>query len=130
MLLTDDGKLAHELMSPKKHVEKTYYAEVAGKMGECEIRAFADGLEIGGGETAKPGILEVLDASEEGSRVQITITEGKFHQIKRMVKAVGSEVLYLKRLTIGPLRLDDTLPSGSYRKLTEEEIRRLKEKKC
>ena len=73
---------------------------------------------------------EVLDASEEGSRVQITITEGKFHQIKRMVKAVGSEVLYLKRLTIGPLRLDDTLPSGSYRKLTEEEIRRLKEKKC
>ena len=130
VLLTDDGELAHELMSPKKHVEKTYYAEVAGKMGEREIRAFADGLEIGGGETAKPGILEVLDASEEGSRVQITITEGKFHQIKRMVKAVGSEVLYLKRLTIGPLRLDDTLPSGSYRKLTEEEIRRLKEKKC
>ena len=130
ILLTDDGELAHNLMSPRKHVAKTYYAEVSGNMGEAEIAAFAGNLDIGGGETARPAILEVLDASEEVSRVRITITEGKFHQIKRMVKAVGSEVLFLKRLTIGPLTLQDDLSAGSYRKLTKEEIQQLKEPRC
>lgn len=130
ILLTDDGDLAHNLMSPRKHVKKTYYAEVSGAMGEAEIAAFAGNLDIGGGESAKPAVLEVLDVSKGISKVRITITEGKFHQIKRMVKAVGSEVLFLKRLSIGSLTLPENLPVGSYRKLTEEELQRLKEPRC
>lgn len=127
LLLTDDGMLAHELLSPKKHVDKVYFAKVAGRFTEEEIKRFREGLDIGNGEKAKEAFLEILKAEEDQSEVLITITEGKFHQIKRMVKAVGSEVLYLKRLSMGSLRLDEGLEIGTYRRLSEEELHELKE---
>ena len=95
LLLTDDGMLAHELLSPKKHVDKVYFAKVAGRFTQEEMKKFREGLDIGNGERAKEASLEILKAEEDQSEVLITITEGKFHQVKRMVKAVGSEVLYL-----------------------------------
>ena len=127
LLLTDDGMLAHELLSPKKHVDKVYFAKVAGRFTEEEIKRFREGLDIGNGEKAKEAFLEILKAGEDQSEVLITITEGKFHQVKRMAKAVGSEVLYLKRLSMGPLNLDEELEIGTYRRLSEEELHKLKE---
>lgn len=127
LLLTDDGMLAHELLSPKKHVDKVYFAKVAGRFTQEEMKRFREGLDIGNGERAKEASLEILKAEEDQSEVLITITEGKFHQVKRMVKAVGSEVLYLKRLSMGPLKLDEELEIGTYRRLSEAELRELKE---
>lgn len=127
LLLTDDGMLAHELLSPKKHVDKVYFAKVAGRFTEEEIKRFREGLDIGNGEKEKEAFLEILKAGEDQSEVLITITEGKFHQVKRMAKAVGSEVLYLKRLSMGPLKLDEELEIGTYRRLSEEELHKLKE---
>ena len=127
LLLTDVGMLAHELLSPKKHVDKVYFAKVAGRFTQEEMKKFREGLDIGNGERAKEASLEILKAEEDQSEVLITITEGKFHQVKRMVKAVGSEVLYLKRLSMGPLKLDEELEIGTYRRLSEAELRELKE---
>ena len=127
LLLTDDGMLAHELLSPRKHVDKVYFAKVSGQFGENEIDRFKEGLDIGNGERSKQARLQILKADAQRSEVLITITEGKFHQVKRMVKAVGSEVLYLKRLSMGPLKLDEELKLGEYRRLTQAELQELKE---
>lgn len=127
LLLTDDGMLAHELLSPKKHVEKVYFAKVSGRFTDKEVKKFQKGLDIGNGEKAKEADLRILKAEESQSEVLITITEGKFHQVKRMVKAVGSEVLYLKRLSMGTLKLDEKLRIGAYRRLSETELKELKE---
>ena len=127
LLLNDDGMLAHELLSPKKHVDKVYFAKVSGQFTEEEVKRFQEGLDIGNGEKAKEAGLKILKAGQEQSEVLITITEGKFHQVKRMVKAVGSEVLYLKRLSMGPLKLDEDLKLGTYRRLSEAELQELKE---
>lgn len=129
LLLTDDGMLAHELLSPKKHVDKVYFAKVSGQFGEKEIAEFKEGLDIGNGERSKEAKLQILKSDTQESEVLITITEGKFHQVKRMVKAVGSEVLYLKRLSMGPLKLDEELKVGTYRRLTDTELQELKEHK-
>lgn len=127
LLLTDDGMLAHELLSPRKHVDKVYFAKVSGQFGENEIVRFEEGLDIGNGERSKQARLQILKADAQRSEVLITITEGKFHQVKRMVKAVGSEVLYLKRLSMGSLKLDEELRLGEYRRLTQAELQELKE---
>lgn len=127
LLMTDDGELAHELLSPRKHVAKVYYARVSGRIREDAAEAFRRGVPIGNGETAREAKLEILRADEEESEVFITITEGKYHQVKRMVHAIGSRVLYLKRMSVGTLKLDKNLPAGSCRPLTKEEIRKLKE---
>lgn len=131
LLLTNDGQLSHNLLSPKKHVPKTYEAIVAGEMGAKEIAAFEQGVTLDDGYTTKPALLEItsVESGEEGitSHVLVTIHEGKFHQIKRMFEAVDSEVLYLKRISMGSLQLDPELPMGSYRELTEEELSLLTE---
>lgn len=119
--------LAHELLSPKKHVDKVYFAKVSGSFTDEEVKKFQEGLDIGNGERSKEADLEILTAGEDQSEVLITITEGKFHQVKRMVKAVGSEVLYLKRLSMGSLKLDEKLELGMYRRLSETELQELKE---
>jgi 16S rRNA pseudouridine516 synthase len=135
LLITNDGELAHRLLHPKKHVDKTYYAEVTGSITREMIEQFAAGLDIGDDTLTLPAVLrEVPFLSGEGrenpheagdseklSAVEITIREGRFHQIKRMFEAVGSKVCYLKRLTMGPLSLDPALKLGEYRPLTEEE---------
>lgn len=126
LLITNDGKLANNLLAPGKHVEKTYYAEIDGKVTEREIRMFFSGLDIGDEKKTAPAELKIL-TSDERSKVEICITEGRYHQIKRMFEAVGMQVLYLKRLSMGSLSLDPELKPGNYRKLTGLEITLLKE---
>ena len=126
LLITNDGQLAHRLLSPKRHVDKKYYAVVSGTVTEDDVRAFAEGLTLPDGLECLPAELRVLSAREAAAEVEITIQEGKFHQIKRMFLAIGKEVLYLKRLTMGPLALDESLAPGEYRRLTEEELENLK----
>lgn len=130
LLITNDGVLAHRLLSPNRHVAKVYYAQVLGRIGRNIIRLFADGLKMDEQWTAKPAKLEVLDTLRETydtvTIVRVTIYEGKYHQVRRMFEAVGSEVIYLKRLMMGPLELDEALNPGDYRRLTEEELSGLK----
>lgn len=118
LLLTNDGELAHRLLSPKYHVEKRYFARVDGELSAADAEAFARGMTLGDGLECLPAGLEVLP-----DRVCIvTLREGKFHQVKRMLAARGAPVLYLKRLSMGPLTLDDSLVAGAYRLLRAEEI--------
>ena len=126
LLITNDGALAHRLLSPRKHVDKCYYAEVAGEVTEEDVRLFAEGVDIGAEqeERTRPARLEILESGQV-SKVRLTIQEGKFHQVKRMFRAVGKEVLYLKRESMGALVLDEGLRPGQYRHLTEKEIEKL-----
>ena len=118
LLLTNDGELAHRLLSPKYHVDKRYFARVDGELSATDAEAFACGMTLGDGLECLPAGLEVLP-----DRVCIvTLREGKFHQVKRMLAARGAPVLYLKRLSMGPLTLDDSLAAGAYRLLRAEEI--------
>lgn len=126
LLITDDGALAHDLLSPKKHVEKTYYAQVEGEMTPIDKADFEKGLDIGEKNRTLPAKLEILSAGDGRSEILLTICEGKFHQVKRMVKAVGKEVTYLKRISMGSLTLPEDLKKGECRPLTENEIKGLK----
>lgn len=126
LLITNDGELCHRLLSPKKHVDKVYYARIEGRVTEQDVQQFAEGLDIGEKAITKPGKLIVLK-SDEISEIELTICEGKYHQVKRMFEAVDKKVIYLKRIQMGSLTLDDRLALGQYRKLTDEEIRSLKE---
>ena len=125
LLITNDGALAHDLLSPAKHVEKTYYAVIDGVVTEKDVNSFENGVDIGEEKLTKPGKLRILK-SEPESEIELTITEGRFHQVKRMFEAVGKKVLYLKRISMGPLQLTNDLKLGEYRPLTEEEITALK----
>ena len=129
LLITNDGDLAHRLLAPKKHVDKVYYADIRGVVTDEHVRQFASGLTLSDGTAVMPGELVVLDvdSTAKTSRIRLTIHEGKFHQVKRMFEAVGTEVTYLKRLSMGPLSLDENLLPGEYRRLTDEEINMLKE---
>ena len=122
LLITNDGELSHNLLSPKKHVNKTYYVELNGELIDSDIDLFAKGLDIGEKNITKPAKLEILSGR---NRAYITITEGKYHQVKRMFQAIGLTVTFLKRISMGSLILDKNLKSGGYRKLTEEEISNL-----
>ena len=123
LLLTDDGPLAHELLSPKKHVEKVYEAELDGETTEADVAAFAAGIALED-FTTKPAVLEPLS----GNQARVTLTEGKFHQVKRMFEARGRQVLKLHRLSMGKLTLDPELAPGDWRELTEEELQSLRER--
>jgi 16S rRNA pseudouridine516 synthase len=125
LLLTNDGELAHQLLSPKKHVDKVYYARVKGRVTSEDQKAFLTGVAIETDYTTLPAKLTIL-SSGDISEIELTIQEGKFHQVKRMFEAVGKEVIFLKRLSMGGLTLDPTLSPGQYRSLREEEIIYLK----
>ena len=125
MLLTNDGDLAHRLISPKKNVEKKYYVEVNGELKNEHLEVVKKGVILEDGYRCKPARLEILDSSESSSKANIYITEGKFHQVKRMMKSLGVTVTYLKRLSIGNLSLDKNLRLGEYRYLTDEELNKL-----
>lgn len=163
LLLTNDGKLAHELLSPRKHVPKTYRALVRGEVDETDAEAFGRGVELDDGYVTLPAQLRLLAAAKAGepiahpgmaeaaertarvpalrgaelaaalregwtlSWIELTIHEGKFHQVKRMFQAVGKEVLYLRRVAMGPLVLDPALKPGDWRELTDEELTALRE---
>ena len=131
LLLTNDGKLAHYLLSPKRHVDKVYYAKVQGKVAEEQVEAFREGVDIGDEKKTLPAVLEVLKCVPAGdafeSEVRVTLREGRYHQIKRMFAALACEVVYLKRLSMGSLKLDESLAPGDCRLLTEKETEALKE---
>ncbi len=122
LLITNDGNMAHQLLSPKKHVDKVYYAQIDGNVSESDIVKFANGVDIGEECKTLPAKLRLLKAGKI-SEIELTIQEGKFHQVKRMFQAVQKEVLYLKRIQMGNLVLDEALCTGDYRKLTEKEMR-------
>lgn len=140
LLITNDGALAHELLSPAKHVAKTYYAKVRGRVTTEDVTLFEKGVDIGEDKLTKPGKLVVLNNNERAgdetiaagrdadavvSEILLTITEGKFHQVKRMFQAVGKKVIYLKRISMGTLTLPEDLKAGEYRALTAEELEML-----
>lgn len=125
LLITNDGALAHRLLSPKKHVDKCYYAKISGGVTEEDVRLFKERINIGTQEEPEwtmPAELKILEKGTV-SRIRLTIREGKFHQVKRMFLAVGKEVVYLKRERMGALVLDEELAPGEYRKLTDSELK-------
>ena len=126
MLLTNDGELAHKLISPKKDVIKKYYVEVDGELKAEHVTIIRDGVVLEDGYKTKSATLEILAANTKKSSAYISITEGKFHQVKRMMKSLGVNVTYLKRLSIGSLVLDESLKLGEYRYLTDTELKKLK----
>jgi 16S rRNA pseudouridine516 synthase len=126
LLITNDGQLAHKLLSPKKHVPKTYFAVIDQEVTDEDVKAFAQGITLDDGYETKPGELKILKSGIR-SDIELTITEGKFHQVKRMFEAVGKKVVYLKRISMGPLPLDESLELGEYRELTDEEVELLKD---
>lgn len=144
LLITDDGMLAHELLAPGKHVDKTYFVRVEGRLTVDNIEKLEKGVDIGEDKLTMPAKAEIVGGSWEGAgepkpgRVRrenlpevytellLTIHEGKFHQVKRMMAAVGTPVIYLKRISMGPLALPDNLKKGECRPLTEEEVKSLK----
>ncbi|TYU96499.1 rRNA pseudouridine synthase [Listeria monocytogenes] len=124
LIITNDGTLAHNLLSPKKHIDKTYYAKIDGDVTAADVEAFAAGIELDDGYTCKPASLEIITPNE----IKVTIQEGKFHQVKRMFAARGKSVSYLKRISMGNLQLDESLALGEYRPLTEAELAILQNK--
>lgn len=124
LMLTNDGVLAHRLLSPRWHVDKTYFVQVDGVLDEGDVQAFVKGLELRDGLQCMPAKLEILNPPSEGL---VTIQEGKYHQIKRMMATRYKPVNYLKRLSMGPLQLDKTLEKGEFRPLTTAELSALKE---
>lgn len=123
LLITNDGALSHQLLSPRRHVDKTYFVRVDGTLTKEMVLSFAEGLSIGDEKPTLPARLKLLEKENEAL---VTIHEGRFHQIKRMFHTLGCEVIYLKRLSMGSLTLDETLPEGSYRSLTNHEVQALR----
>ncbi|AYE34672.1 pseudouridine synthase [Clostridium septicum] len=126
LLLTNDGELNHRLISPKWKVDKVYFAKIDKKVTEEDIHKFNKGITLDDGYVCKEAKLEILNSSEDGSEILVTIQEGKYHQVKRMFEAVGKSVVYLKRIEFGTLPLDEDLEEGEYRELTHEELSVLK----
>lgn len=121
LIITNDGELAHQLLSPKKHVDKVYYAKIDGRVTEADSTAFLQGVMIGDDYTTLPAKLVIIKSGDI-SEIELTIQEGKFHQVKRMFEAVGKQVIYLKRLSMGGLALDKALLPGQYRSLNKDEV--------
>ena len=122
LLITNDGELGHRLLSPRHHIPKTYYVELQHSVSEEHIHLLENGIDIGEKKLTLPAKIQTITKNT----LYITITEGKFHQIKRMFEAVHNKVMYLKRISMGDLCLDETLPKGQYRRLTQDEISYLK----
>lgn len=125
LLITNDGKLAHDLLSPKKHVPKKYFARIDGTVTDSHVQLFSEGVTIDDGYKTKPAELKIMSAGDS-SEVELVITEGKFHQVKRMFQAVNMKVTFLQRTEFGPLTLDEALEPGEMRELTEQELSLLK----
>lgn len=126
LLITNDGRLAHLLLSPRRHVDKTYFARIRGCVLPEHVERFKEGLDIGDEKLTLPADL-VIEKSGEESEITVTIREGRYHQVKRMFEAIDCEVIYLKRLSMGSLKLDPSLQPGEYRMLTEAELKMLED---
>lgn len=132
LLFTNDGPLTHHLLSPTHHIPKTYYAVLDKEVPDEAVESFQNGVDIGDDKPTLPAELVILpvsvnDAGDRKYSAELTIHEGRFHQVKRMFEAVGKKVVYLKRMSMGSLKLDETLTPGEYRRLTEAEIKELRQ---
>lgn len=127
VLLTNDGELAHDILAPKKHVPKKYFARISGIVTEEDVKVFNEGVVLEDGYKSLPAKLDIVSTGET-SEIEITIVEGKFHQIKRMFEAVSKKVVFLKRLQMGGLRLDESLKPGELRELRDGELELLKQR--
>jgi len=125
IIITNDGELCHNLLSPKKHIPKTYYADIEGEVTNYDVNLFKEGVVLDDGYKTLPATLKIIKSSNISS-IELTIFEGKFHQVKRMFEAVNKKVIFLKRIAIGNLKLDKNLDVGKYRYLTENELNSLK----
>lgn len=125
LIITNDGQLTHKLTSPKHHVWKTYYAKIQGNLSEADVQSFQNGVTIDDGYKCLPGRLKIVESGNISSAI-IEIREGKYRQIRRMFVALGKEVIYLKRTRMGDLELDENLPLGEYRYLSDSEVEQLK----
>lgn len=128
LLITNDGELAHALLSPRHHVTKVYEADLTGILPDNCMKQFEQGIILKDGTKTLPAKLEILTIKPNGAKIRLSICEGKFHQVKRMFEAVDCKVTYLKRIRMGPLELDSSLTPGEYRTLSKDELRRLKGK--
>ncbi len=128
LLITNDGELSHNLLSPKKHIPKTYYVECNGNISTEKLQLLEKGVDIGDEKITMPAKVRLLTNETNSYKLELTITEGRFHQVKRMIKAIDGEVTYLKRISMGALLLDEHLEKGSYRELTKEEIEAFQQK--
>ncbi|OBR90047.1 MULTISPECIES: pseudouridine synthase [Clostridium] len=126
LLITNDGELNHRMISPKNHVDKVYYAEIDKYLDERDVNRFKKGIQLKDGYKCLPGKLHIMESNEDGAKVEVTIQEGKFHQVKRMFNALGKNVVYLKRIKFGPMELDKDLNLGEYRELSKNEIESIK----
>ncbi|OAA91486.1 pseudouridine synthase [Clostridium ljungdahlii] len=126
LLITNDGELNHRMISPKNHVDKVYYAEIDKYLDERDVNRFKKGIQLKDGYKCLPGKLHIIESNEDGAKVEVTIQEGKFHQVKRMFNALGKNVVYLKRIKFGPIELDKDLNLGQYRELSKNEIESIK----
>ncbi|WP_028043762.1 pseudouridine synthase [Candidatus Stoquefichus massiliensis] len=127
LIMTNDGVLAHQLLSPKKHCPKVYYAKIKGVVNENDIQKFLKGIVINDDYQCQSAHLKIISTTSTESEIEVEIYEGKFHQVKKMFLAVGKEVTYLKRIRMKDLELDNSLELGAYRRLTDEELDRLKD---
>ena len=127
LLITNDGQLAHELLAPKKHVDKTYYADIEGRVTEQDVIAFSEGLDIGEKKPTLPAKLEIIKSGEM-SEIYVTLHEGKFHQVKRMFEAVGKKVVFLKRVRMGEMELPQDLETGEFREVEKEFVQSAQKK--
>lgn len=127
LIITNDGEINHRLTSPKWHVDKVYYAEIDQPVDENDVRAFEKGITLDDGYECLPAKLEINESTSDGSKVMVTIHEGKYHQVKRMFESVNKKVVYLKRVSFGPIILDEKLAEGNYRELSENELGKLKQ---
>lgn len=126
LLITNDGDLNHRLISPKNHVDKVYYAEIDKPVDKSDIDKFEKGIVLKEGYKCMPAKLKIIESDEDGSRVEVTIQEGKFHQIKKMFNSLEKNVVYLRRIRFGPIKLEEGLDEGEYRELSKEEIESMK----
>lgn len=122
LILSNDGRFAHNTLSPKKHIQKSYYAHINGEITDFHVKEFKEGVRIKDGYKCLPAELQVEYSAENFSKVKVTISEGKYHQIKRMFEAYGKKVVYLQRLTFDEIKLDENLEEGEYRHLNQEEM--------
>ncbi|MCQ2978884.1 MAG: pseudouridine synthase, partial [Clostridia bacterium] len=125
LIITDDGKTVHDLTSPKKHVDKTYYADIDGIVKDSDIEKFKNGLDIGDDKLTLPSILKILSTDEKTntSKIEVTISEGRYHEVKRMFESIDCKVTTLKRISIGKLNLSDlNIEIGEYKKVTKDEL--------
>lgn len=121
IIITNDGEIAHKMLSPKHHVSKVYYAEIEGIVDENDVKLFAQGLKVDDEFNAMPAKLEIIKSGDI-SQIKLEIFEGKFHQVKRMFEAVGKKVIFLKRISMGEIKLDNSLKAGEFRQLNKDEL--------